>query len=266
MKSKPSPEYLRSLFTYDADSGILRWRETRGSRARAGEPAGGKSKRGHLMVGVNGVQVMVHQVALAMLNNAWPSGVVRHANGDSSDNRLANLQAMTKQEAHAGSRSQAITPENVHAIFRYDDGTLYWRESLSGKHRIEGQVAGGLNADGYVKVEAGGKSHGAHRLVWLMHRGEWPAGEIDHINGNRADNRICNLRDVDHRMNTENRRSAQRRSTTGFLGVALHQSGRFRARIRVAGKSKSLGLYDTPEAAHAAYVDAKRLLHAGNTL
>jgi len=86
------------------------------------------------------------------------------------------------------------------------------------------------------------------------------------MNGNRADNRIGNLRDVTHRTNSENRRTPIPGTATGHLGVHTHQSGLFRARIRVNGKPKSLGLYDTPEQAHAAYVAAKRRLHAGNTL
>lgn len=263
---KPSPAYLQTVLTYDDATGILRWREDRGSRAKAGEPAGTSTKRGHLVVRVNNCLMLAHHVAWALRTGAWPEGVMRHVNGDPSDNRIANLEVITKREANASTRADAITAENVHAIFRYRNGLLYWRESLTGKHRVAGEPAGGVNADGYVKVEVGGKAHGVHRLVWLMHRGDWPLGEIDHLNGNRADNRIGNLRDVGHRMNAENRRGPNRGSATGFLGVTQHESGRFRARIRVDGALKSLGLFDTPEAAHAAYVDAKRTLHAGNTL
>lgn len=266
MDNKPALDYIRSVISYDEATGVLQWKKTLGSRARAGEVAGSQTARGHLVLRVSGHLLLAHHVAWAMHKGEWPAGLVQHVNGDYSDNRMANLIATTKREVHAGSRAEAITAENVHAIFRYRAGHLYWRESLSGKHRVAGKVAGYVSADGYVKVEVGGKAQSAHRIVWLMHRGEWPSGDIDHINGDRADNRIGNLRDVTHRLNTQNRRKAVRGSCTGHLGVTLHQSGRFRARIRADGKLMSLGLYDTPQQAHAAYVVAKRRLHAGNTL
>lgn len=134
---------------------------------------------------------------------------------------------------------------------------------MGGSARREKAVAGYTNEDGYVVIEVAGKAHLAHRIVWLIHHRSWPSGEIDHKNGVRNDNRIKNLRDVPHLTNTENRRTAVAGSKSGMLGVTIHQSGLFRARILTGGKRHSLGLYDTPEAAHAAYVEAKRKLHKG---
>lgn len=104
------------------------------------------------------------------------------------------------------------------------------------------------------------------RVVWLMHTGRWPDGEIDHINGVRDDNRIENLRDVTHQTNAENRRRPVRASETGALGVTLTKDGRYRARICSKGRLLSLGVFGSADEAHAAYVLGKRRLHAGNTL
>lgn len=111
-----------------------------------------------------------------------------------------------------------------------------------------------------------GPGHGAHRLAFLLMTGAMPAGDVDHINGNRADNRWCNLRDVSRAVNMQNLRKPRADNTTGFLGVSLSK-GRYQAQIAANGKTHYLGLYDCPKLAHAAYVARKRLLHSeGNTL
>ncbi len=86
---------------------------------------------------------------------------------------------------------------------------------------------------------------------------------VDHINGNKLDNRIENLRAVTVQENTQNQRKAAARSRTGFLGVSFErQTGKFKACIGNNGRYTTLGRFTTPEAAHAAYVDAKRRMHA----
>lgn len=112
----------------------------------------------------------------------------------------------------------------------------------------------------------------SHRLE-LMHRMIVcaPKGSmVDHINGDPLDNRRTNLRIVDARGNAHNQRKAHRNSKTGFLGVdhlpSKYPNRPYRAQIKVGGKKLHLGQFETPEAAHAAYVEAKRVLHEGNTL
>ena len=124
------------------------------------------------------------------------------------------------------------------------------------------------HARGYVDVCLFGKRYGAHRLAWLHALGEWPAGEIDHINGNRADNRLANLRDVSHAVNTQNIRAPHRRNTSsGLLGVRRgKESLRFEACIRVNRRHVCIGRFDTAEQAHQAYLAAKREFHEGCTL
>lgn len=160
---------------------------------------------------------------------------------------------------------QTLSAERARELFSYDPetGLLTWKVD---KYRArKGGVAGYQDPSGYTKIVVDQQRYWAHRVVWLIHTGEWPTGEIDHINGSPSDNRICNLRDIAHQTNIENQRKAHARSTTGFLGIEAHQ-GRFRAKVVVDGKANHIGVFDTPEAAHAAYVDAKRQLHSGCTL
>ena len=104
----------------------------------------------------------------------------------------------------------------------------------------------------------------AHRAAWAIHFGEWPSGEIDHINGDEADNRMKNLRDVSKSVNQQNKRKPRSDNTCGFLGVGWHKAAKkWRAQISISGRVVYLGLFDEPEIAHAAYLDAKRRIHPG---
>jgi hypothetical protein len=95
--------------------------------------------------------------------------------------------------------------------------------------------------------------------------GAWPAGQVDHLNGARTDNRWTNLREATAAVNSQNQRVAYPRNKSGFLGVRAFRAG-WTAQITVARKQVYLGNFSTPEAAHEAYVKAKRELHAGCTL
>lgn len=104
----------------------------------------------------------------------------------------------------------------------------------------------------------------AHRLAWFYVNGVWPKGHIDHIDGNKTNNSIDNLRDVSRSMNLQNQKKAHRGKSSGLpLGVHLSRGGRFMAQLRVNGKNKSFGTFDTPESAHEAYLQAKEYYHPG---
>lgn len=105
---------------------------------------------------------------------------------------------------------------------------------------------------GYLKIQIMGERIFAHRLAWLLHHKRWPEEMIDHVNGDRSDNRIENLRSASAHQNAANSKIYSS-NTTGFKGVSERRPGEFRARIQVNGKSLSLGTFPTPEKAHEAY-------------
>lgn len=145
-------------------------------------------------------------------------------------------------------------------------GVFTWRHKKRGIRA--GSVAGSVNEKGYVLITFSGRRYRAHRLAWLHHFGKWPEFDIDHINGNKSDNRIGNLRDIPHRTNLQNQVRACLGSKTGLLGSSPDKArpGKFVAQINKNGKVIKLGRFDTPEQAHSAYLSAKRKMHAGCTL
>jgi hypothetical protein len=141
-------------------------------------------------------------------------------------------------------------------------GIFRWKHT---RHRVNaGDVAGSITSKGYRTIKIDGEAHKAHRLAWFYMAGVWPTGVIDHRNGKTDDNRFANLRDTNQTSNTENQQNLSRRSTTGFKGVTfVSHLGKYKAQISSKGVHTYLGLHETPEAAHDAYMTAKRKLHQG---
>ncbi len=159
-----------------------------------------------------------------------------------------------------------ITAERVKEVFSYDPltGIFTWRVPRPG--RKAGEVAGFSRANGYLKLQVDRRAYLAHRIAFLYMHGRWPVGQVDHIDGNRANNRIENLREVDQVANMQNRHRAQKNSSTGFLGVRKDPrrfANPFMAQIMIDGKQKHLGNFPTAEKEHEAYLAAKAQLHAG---
>lgn len=130
-----------------------------------------------------------------------------------------------------------------------------------------GAQAGGINDKGYVRIKLDGQEHLAHRLAWLWVYGRWPMSFLDHKNNNRSDNRIANLREASFGVNSQNQQRPMCTNKLGVLGVCyLAKLDKYQAQIKAGGRSIYLGLHPTAQAAHAAYVTAKRRLHEGNQL
>ena len=140
-----------------------------------------------------------------------------------------------------------------------DTGKLYWLDDRHGAVR-SGDEAGCFDVKGYRIIEFLGKAYKAHRVAWYLHYGSWPEKFIDHINGNKSDNRITNLRDVTRGQNRQNIKKAYGSNKTGFLGVCYKQ-GKYLAQIKSEGKKRYLGYFSTPEEAAEAYWKAKKELH-----
>lgn len=145
-----------------------------------------------------------------------------------------------------------ITQNLLHERFTYADGELYWKTVYSRRLKV-GQLAGDKDGTDYRRVMIGTKHHKMHRLIWIMFNGDIPEGMIvDHIDRERSNNRIENLRLLDKSANNRNREAK------GVTWDAARK--KWRAQISVDNKTQTLGRFDSEEEAVECYNYVKEYL------
>jgi hypothetical protein len=163
-----------------------------------------------------------------------------------------------------------LTAQRLRELVHYDPQTgSFTRLQARCTVAQAGTVAGYAAAEGYRRFMVDRKTYLLHRLAWLYTYGEWPKYQIDHINGIRDDNRLCNLRDATPSINRQNMRAVKpERINSGLMGAFFDSrgGGRWYSAITVNGRRKHIGMFKTPEDAHTAYLEAKRKLHPGCTI
>jgi hypothetical protein len=159
-----------------------------------------------------------------------------------------------------------ITADHLRAILQYDPdtGLFVWKTHYRRPDLI-GKLAGSPTNTGYWAIAINNRKMLAHRLAWLYETGAFPAGHIDHKDGNKQNNRFNNLREVSRCGNLQNMRVATKASKSGFLGVSAHQ-GKWRVQIMVDGKRIRESGFNTPEEAHQRYIALKRIHHLTCTI
>lgn len=149
------------------------------------------------------------------------------------------------------------TIEELHRLFEYRDGVLLWRVKQKSNSRNIGEPAGTKHPDGYCSVFVQRKQYLRHRLIWVMFNGFWPKC-LDHIDGDKGNDRIENLREATMSQNLGNTK-IRKNNKTGYKGVCLKVKGNYRrycAQINVNGKVRNLGYFRDPIEAHEAYKKA----------
>lgn len=159
--------------------------------------------------------------------------------------------------------------DRLRELFNYDplSGELRWGNGCPSR-AWRGKAAGTVVDHGYIRVKIDGQHYLAHRLIWFYVTGKWPSHEIDHEDGNGANNKWRNLREANDAENARNRRphKDRRLRSKGVSLVSRRKNSKgkpFAATICVDGKTIHLGVFESEKAAHAAYVQAAKL-HFGD--
>jgi hypothetical protein len=151
---------------------------------------------------------------------------------------------------------------DLHSILLYCDGMFFWKNTKSNRISV-GQRAGGKSKSGYRRIHVLSKRYYEHHLVWLYHYGELPGCQIDHINQIKDDNRIENLRlcTNNHSDNHQNM-PIQNNNTSGYPGVTYDKNrNKWQAQIKIKGRYKFLGRFDTIEDAIKSRKEGKLKYH-----
>lgn len=145
--------------------------------------------------------------------------------------------------------------EELKEYFKYEPSTgkLFWNKRPSNRVVIGSEV-GNYNDQGYKVCRFKGKTLRVHRIVWAVSKGEHPTEFIDHINGDKGDNRLTNLRVVSNAENLQNMKNSK--------GYTYHRKlNKWMAQIVVNKEYKYLGVFNTEHEAHESYLKAKKELH-----
>ena len=155
-----------------------------------------------------------------------------------------------------------LTQARLKQLFKYDPLTgLFLRLVTTNSRAVAGTLAGTVDGKGYLHIRIDGEIYRCHRLAWLYVYGEFPEDSIDHINLNRTDNRICNLRKASDTENKYNRNCLST-SKSGVKGVSWSASRKkWVAQISDNNCTIYLGRYSTIEGAKAAYDAAAKKMH-----
>jgi hypothetical protein len=152
--------------------------------------------------------------------------------------------------------SKKILPDidYLKKLLDYDckSGVFYWAKTLSNRAR-KGSIAGSTCKSGYVRIAIAGEMYSAHRIAWAIHHGDTDL-EIDHVDGAKGNNKLSNLRLATRSQNMANV-GITRSNASGFKGVSFHKRAKkWVASGRVDGVRKYIGLFETPQDAHVAYI------------
>ena len=151
-----------------------------------------------------------------------------------------------------------LSKEYLQTLLEYREGELYWKDSR-GRIKI-GTAAGTVNSAGYKITTIDSKKVLNHRIIFVMHNGYWP-DYVDHINGDKLDNRIENLRACTQSENMYNQ-GINRCNTSGTKHVRWNKHrSKWAVHMRISGRSTYLGLYEDRELAELVALEARNKYH-----
>lgn len=237
---------LKELFNYDPETGVFTrlkqprtWTATGRKYGKVG--AGRIGTLGYVMVSVDAVNFNAGILAWLYVKGEWPRGSLKYLNGVKTDNRISNI--YVQDQSGTEIKNRELTQGRLKELLHYEPGTGCFTWRLPSSVSKVGDRAGGSHGLGYRSIGVDYNKYLEHTLAWVYMTGEWPENEVDHINGEKSDNRWENLRAATRSENGHNK-PAGRKSRTGFPGVYPH-GGLYRARIHIEKETIDLGGHKT---------------------
>lgn len=152
-----------------------------------------------------------------------------------------------------------FSKEELQSMFTYRDGFLYWNRDVAYHKKAGSRVGRKVSQKRYLQVCIDYISYPAHRLIWKLHHGVDPSNLIDHINGNKGDNRIENLRDVNYNTNNTNTYRNKYGGEIPNIYFTRNDINPYMSTFQIKGKKIYLGYFRTKEDAALALAEAKKL-------
>lgn len=249
---------LKAVLHYDPETGVFTRLVSPSPRWVGQKTKGTKDVRGYRKLETCGREYMVHGLVWLYMTGEWRNGEITHVNGDFGDNRWLNLAIRDY-----GTYEHELSLAEIKELLAYDadTGLFRWRRKIADR-TVVGEVAGTLS-HGYVTIKIRVARYLAHRLAWAFSHGEMPSKfvDIDHINGNRSDNRIANLRLATRGENLRNT-PLRRDNTSGTKCVSWSKErNKWIVKIGVDCRYVHVGYFEDKAEAVAAYRAAAVRLH-----
>lgn len=279
-KELPTQQYLLECFNYDNETGDLYWNVRPEYHFRSsmlankwncqfsGKLITNKDVSGYKRVTLDYKGYKQHRLIWMMVYGVDTGNIIEHVNGIKEDNRIENL----REKIPDNSIKEDVViktkelPEQKYLQecldYNLDDGSVRWKDRpihhfnnnessmRTWNSRWSGKLISSKDRDGYLKIKIDYSAYRLHRVIWKLVNGYDPSCVIDHINGIKDDNRICNLREATLKENARNLVRLSPKNSSGYIGVHLDKrTGKWRAGININNRLKNLGSFDTPEEA-----------------
>ena len=190
---------LKEFLHFEPETGIFFNKKTTG-KAKEGTRSGSLRSNGGRDINVLGKTFTEFQLVWYFTTGEFPETPIMPINGDPSDSRFENLMKSEPIKL----KGETITQEELKHYFTLDEDTFRFSRRVTvgpSKRKKAGSLTGSVGGTGYRRTTIAGKVYSDHHLIWLWYHGKLPTNQIDHLNHNRLDNRLENLREVTHADN-----------------------------------------------------------------
>jgi len=255
LKGILTQERLKEVLTYDPDTGFF----TRvDHRTKKIVRAGTVDPKGYRRISIDKAIYLEDRLAVFYVTGKAVKKLI-HTNGNVADSSYGNLKEI--KVLNFFPEKGEITRDMIEQAYTYDPKTGAFTRNFSEGGEKAGAQAGCVNTQGYISLGYRKKHLLAHRVAYLFMEGKWPEKEVDHIDGDRKNNKWANLREATGSENGFNTR-LRKDNKTGVKGIRIYNNGtQYVSYIRAHHKTHYIGCYRDLKAAEKATREARQELH-----